>query len=324
VHNVCNWPTWRCPDHHLDLQEGNEALRCPAGHDFAVHGLIPRFVHGPNYADAFGLQWRVFRRTQLDSYTGLSITRDRARRSLGPAWDELSGALVLEAGCGAGRFTEVLLGQGACVVSVDLSSAVDANRENFPVGPNHRVAQADIQKLPFSDQIFDVVFCLGVLHALPSPELGLDALYKLVKPGGLLVVDTYPFSLGWYLRTAPIFREVLRRLPPERSLMVTRALVRAFLPLHRAVRRSVVLSKLLVRVSPVISYYHALPALPEVLQREWALLDTNNSLTDWYLHFRTRPAIERRLGSLGVTEVYCVHENGLVLARGRRPLGSRQ
>lgn len=109
-------------------------------------------------------------------------------------------------------------------------------------------------------------------------------LCRLVRPRGWLVVDMYAFSMGWYLRTAPLFREVLRRLPPERSLTLTRGIVDTFLPVHKAVRRSGVLSRLVVRISPVISYYRALPTLCEELQREWALLDTYNSLTDWYRH----------------------------------------
>ncbi|HEY0787434.1 MAG TPA: methyltransferase domain-containing protein, partial [Thermoanaerobaculia bacterium] len=86
-----------------------------------------------SYADAFGAQWRRYSRTQLDSYTGTTISRDRLRRCLGEElWEGLSGRKVLEAGCGAGRFTEVLLERGAILTSVDLSDAVVANAENFP------------------------------------------------------------------------------------------------------------------------------------------------------------------------------------------------
>lgn len=74
-------------------------------------------------------------------------------------WKTLAGKHVLEAGCGAGRFTEVLLAQGALVTSVDLSSAVESNAHNFPISVRHRVAQADILALPFSPCQFDVVFC---------------------------------------------------------------------------------------------------------------------------------------------------------------------
>ncbi len=74
------------------------------------------------------------------------------------------------------------------------------------------------------------------------------------------------------------------------------------------------------RVSPVLSYYHALP-LDDELQRQWALLDTHDSLTDWYKHFRTRGQIRTTLERLGAREIWCEYGGNGVEARGRRPGG---
>jgi protein-L-isoaspartate O-methyltransferase len=71
-----------------------------------------RFVGSSNYASAFGLQWNRFQRTRLDSYTGTTISRDRLTGALGGSLDVVRDKSVLEAGCGAGRFTEVLLFAG--------------------------------------------------------------------------------------------------------------------------------------------------------------------------------------------------------------------
>jgi len=66
------------------------------------------------YVDNFGIQWNLFEKTQLDSYTGIPLSRDRLIRCCGPQlFGSLRGKYVLEAGCGAGRFTEVLLDRGA-------------------------------------------------------------------------------------------------------------------------------------------------------------------------------------------------------------------
>jgi hypothetical protein len=92
---------------------------------------IPRFVPARNYAANFGFQWNRFRRTQLDSGTGLPISRDRFQRATGWSRDTLAGARVLDVGCGAGRFAEVALSLGASVVAIDYSSAVDACRANL-------------------------------------------------------------------------------------------------------------------------------------------------------------------------------------------------
>lgn len=250
----------------------------------------------------------------------MTLSRDRVARALGPLWERLEGRCVLESGCGAGRFTEVLVSKGARVLSVDLSSAVDVNAENVPIGAHHRVAQADLLRLPFLRRQFDVVFCLGVLQHLPNPERGIAALYEQVAPGGTFVIDHYRASLGWYLRTAPIVRALLRRMSPSRAAVVVAGLVRALLPLHRAVRGHVCLRKLLNRVSPLVTYYDAFPGMSDELQREWALLDTFDSLTDHYKHFRTRDEIARTLRALGAIDLVVTQNELVVIARGRRPV----
>src|SRR5690606_15008592 len=133
-----------------------------------------------------------------------------------------------------------------------------------------------------------VVLCLGVLQHTPDPEEAIKSLYAQVKPGGWLVVDHYKHGLGRVTRLGPLFRQVLKRLPPATGLRCTEALVNVFFPLHRATKRSYFLHLLLTRVSPLIVFYQSIPQLNDQLQREWSLLDTHDSLTDWYKHLRTK------------------------------------
>lgn len=313
------WPKWTCPIDRSALTDAGDALVCPSGHRHPVRNGVPRFVASEGYAAAFGSQWLRYRRTQLDSQSGLTLSADRAARCLGPQlWNHLEGAMLLEAGCGAGRFTEVLVDRGAHVTSIDLSLAVDANVENVPIGDRHRVAQADLAALPFSPQQFDIVFCLGVLQHTPSPEATMTTLFSHVRPGGWLVIDHYVKTWRWYTRTAPLFRLWLRRLPAERGMRATERLVDVFRPMH--LRASSRLTRALVnRVSPVTVYDHALPELPSDLQREWALLDTHDSLTDWYKHRRTPDQLRRALADLGATEIWCAAGGNGIEARARRP-----
>ena len=72
---------------------------------------------------------------------------------------------VLETGCGAGRFTEVLLSlPGVSLTSTDLSAAVEPNQLNCPQSARHRIIQCDINALPFRPRQYDVVVCLGVVQ----------------------------------------------------------------------------------------------------------------------------------------------------------------
>ncbi len=313
-------PEWQCPTHGASLEpEADGTLHCPHAHDFPVVAGVPRFVPPTTYADHFGEQWKRYRRTQLDSYTGKPISRDRLRRCLGEdLWRRLSGLQVLECGCGAGRFTEVLLAQGARVTSVDLSSAVEVNAENFPVGPSHSVAQADILALPFAPRTFDVVLCIGVIQHTPNPELTISRLYDHVKPGGWLIIDHYTYEVGWYTKTAPLFRMALKRLPTDVSMRVTERLVDGLLPLHKRVARTP-LRSIVFRLSPLLTHYATYPELDDELQRQWALLDTHDSLTDYYKWFRTRHQIRQTLERMGVVDVWCEYGGNGVEARGRRP-----
>lgn len=308
-----------CPEHHTILIQVGMNFRCPKQCLFAIVDGIPRFVPQENYSAAFGEQWKRYRKTQLDTYTGSPISRDRLRRCLGEdLWASLEGKHVLEAGCGAGRFTEILLEKSALVTSVDLSDAVVANQENFPQSESHRIAQADIMCLPFAPRQFDIVLCLGVIQHTPNSEGAIAALFDQVRPGGWLVIDHYRYSVRYYLRTAPLFRIFMRKMSKDKTIRFTEKMVDLLLPLHRRVRKVRPAQTLLSRVSPIVVYYQAFPQFSEELQREWALLDTHDSLTDYYKRFRTRGQIEGTLRKIGMQKINCEYGGNGVEARGQR------
>jgi SAM-dependent methyltransferase len=316
-----DWPEWHCPVHCRRLKDRGDVLVCPEGECFRRRDGIPYFGPQSNYAAAFGIQWKKYRLTQLDSYTRTTMSRDRARRCLGEElWAGLAGKQILECGCGAGRFTEILLDKGAYITSIDLSDAVDANQENFPQNGTHRVAQADIQQLPFAPQQFDVVFCLGVVQHTPSPEKTVACLYEQIRPGGSLIIDHFTHSLSLYTKTAPLFRRYLCRLSPEEGMRRTEWLVDHLFPLHRMARHFRPAQMLLSRFSPVLCGYNAYPEFSDDLQREWALLDTHDSLTARYAHIRSIKQIRRILECLGLQEIWCNYGGNGVEARGKRPL----
>lgn len=315
-----SWPEWSCPSDHQPLAVAEHSLECSAGHSFPIINDIPRFVAKSSYADHFGVQWNRYRRTQLDSNLGVPLARDRLRRCLGEdLWSTLSAKVVLEVGCGAGRFTEVLLNEGARVVSVDLSSAVEANAQTFPCGDHHRVAQADLMNLPFRPGQFDAVLCLGVLQHTPSPERSIAALRSHVARGGALIIDNYRKDFRWYTKTAPISRTVLKRLPPPSAISVTERLVRSLLPLHKMVVGHRIGTLLLYRLSPVMCYYADLPELNDTHQFGLALLDTHDTLTDWYRHLRSRDQIRAVLESLAMEDIWCEYGGNGVEARCTAP-----
>jgi 2-polyprenyl-3-methyl-5-hydroxy-6-metoxy-1,4-benzoquinol methylase len=311
---------WACPAHGTELVQQDDLLTCEAGETYPVVREIPRFVSGSNYADHFGAQWNRFRETQLDSRTGLPISRARLEQALGESlWNPLGESRVLECGCGAGRFTEILLDRGARVTAVDLSDAVDASRLNFPGADGLQIAQADVRHLPARPQSFQLVLCLGMIQHTPNPEETIAALYRYVAPGGWLAFDHYELGLAYYASTLPLLRRLFLRMSPERSLRATERLVDALLPIHRRFARSTWGYRLLTRLSPVRSYYHAYPELDETYQRLWSILDTHDALTDTFKHSRSPEAIRATLEWLGATNLYVARGGNGVQARAQRP-----
>ena len=138
----------RCPITGQRLLSADETLESNAEHQtlitedgskqYPIRDGIPRVVPESNYADSFGMQCK-FRKTQLDSHSGQSISADRFWKATG--WDrkKMKGSWVLDAGCGAGRFAEIALSSGANVVALDYSSAVNACYLNLKEHPNLHV-----------------------------------------------------------------------------------------------------------------------------------------------------------------------------------------
>jgi SAM-dependent methyltransferase len=246
-------------------------------HRYPIREGIPRFVPEANYADNFGFQWNRFRQSQLDSFSGQPISRDRFWKAT--AWEpsQLAGRRVLDAGCGAGRFAEIALEAGASVVAVDYSAAVDACYANLKHHPNLHVIQADIYAFPFAKGSFDFVYSLGVLQHTPDVSTAFAALPPMLRSGGRLCVDFYEKSWKTILLPKYWLRPITTRLRKDVLFTTLETVVPLALRVGRLLRRLPVLGESLTRLVPVANYIGILP-LSEEQHVEWSLLDT----FDWF------------------------------------------
>jgi len=324
-------PQLRCVSHGERITtngfarvESMRELVCAQGCSYPVVKNVPRIVPASSYADGFGLQWKKFRKTQLDSYTKTTISRDRLARCLGGSLENVRGKTVLEVGCGAGRFTELLLGAGAAnVFAVDLSAAVEANYENCGNADHYFVCQADARHLPVEPHSFDFVVCLGVIQHTPDSEETIAGLTRYLKPGGTLVIDHYS-QVYPHNALQNLLRALLIRLSAGTAYSVTLLFTRLLLPLHRLgwsdKHGRWRLRRFLKKYSPVVDYYDAYPQLGKRLLAEWALLDTHDTLTDHYKHLRSVEEIESCLQTCGLVDLVVYYGGNGVEARARMPL----
>jgi SAM-dependent methyltransferase len=262
------------------------SLRCTGCHaGYPIRAGIPRFVPVDNYASTFGLQWNRFPRTQLDSQSGVPISRDRFFSTTGWTSAEMNGRRVLDVGCGSGRFAEVALGTGARLVAVDYSAAIDACAANL-AGPDRDFVQADIYRLPFKDGTFDYVYCIGVLQHTPDPDRSFRSLLPPLRSRGKIAVDIYPKTWLNILWLKYWLRPITKRVPPPRLFAIVERVVPILLPVSRFLGRVPVVGRKLRWLVPVANYEGILPLNPEQI-REWAILDTFDMLSPAHDHPRS-------------------------------------
>ncbi len=317
-----------CPECQSDLilASGQEkageieagSLRCTAcAQEYAIVRSIPRFVPAENYANNFGLQWNRFRKTQLDSVTGVPISRERFFFSTGWTSEEMAGRWILDAGCGAGRFAEVALSTGAEVVAVDYSSAVDACWENLSRRPRLHVVQADIYRLPFKRASFDCVYSLGVLQHTPDVRRAFMALPPQVRSGGKIAVDVYAQVALNFFWPKYWLRPLTKRMDRQRLLAYVQRFVPSLLPISDFLAAVPVIGRRLRYAVPIANHRPDYPSLSDAQIEEWAILNTYDMLAPAYDKPQSAKKLRRWFEEAGMRDVK-VYRKGHLIGRGTR------
>ncbi|MBI3078364.1 MAG: methyltransferase domain-containing protein [Deltaproteobacteria bacterium] len=198
---------------------------------------IPRFLVDfrdraeRDTVEAFGTEWTIF--AEHDDF----FTSPELFREFVPGLPEgaFEGRVVLDAGCGAGRWTQHLIRLGAGrVMALDFSRAVEVCARKTAAAPNVVVVQGSLLAPPVRAGSVDVVISIGVIHHLADPAAGLAALGRLLGPAGRLAFWVYGREGNeLYLAVAGPIRRLTPRIPPRFLLGASRVLA---LPLFGYVR----------------------------------------------------------------------------------------
>ena len=143
-----------------------------------------------------GYNWRWHWQAAYNFCTGCKPPRENIR--------------ILDAGCGTGVGTEYLiaLNPQAEVVGVDLSEkALEIAQERSLRSGVIKAHQAPVNfyhlNLEQADRLegeFDFINCVGVLHHLPNPIQGIQALAKKLAPGGIFHIFVYAELGRWEIQ----------------------------------------------------------------------------------------------------------------------------
>ena len=178
------------PRHDSEVEEATLACKSCA-REYPVTGGVPRLRPPDPVAratsktrDAFGWEWlRYPGSLPGDKETFLEETM------LPP--HEFAGKLVLDAGCGMGRYSAVALSLDAEVVAVDMSESLQRVVERARKEPKLHPVEADLLHPPFKKGVFDIAYSQGVLHHTADTAAAFKAVAALVKPYGLFSVWLY-------------------------------------------------------------------------------------------------------------------------------------
>jgi 2-polyprenyl-3-methyl-5-hydroxy-6-metoxy-1,4-benzoquinol methylase len=139
-----------------------------------------------------------------ERFEGLDHPDDLARR-LSVVFDEclgqtgLEGKLTLDAGCGYGPFSEAAARRGAAVVSLDIGERLVARAIARAAS---RGVIADVCRLAFRDESFEIVISSEMLEHTHAPERAVAELARVLRDGGLLVLTTPNRVWQWPVRAA--------------------------------------------------------------------------------------------------------------------------
>ncbi|OGR79581.1 MAG: hypothetical protein A3I11_04230 [Elusimicrobia bacterium RIFCSPLOWO2_02_FULL_39_32] len=158
---------------------------------------IPRFLDKEDKNDnkSFSYQWNKWPKIQFESENKGKIMEGHTLKM----WERITGVkeinltdkLMIDFGCGSGRFIEIARMKGARVIGLDISDSVEASGRIFQKDPNVLICQGDILKPPLKTEIADGIFSIGTLHHTTDPKKGFEEMVKILKQGGWIATSVY-------------------------------------------------------------------------------------------------------------------------------------
>jgi len=279
---------------------------------FPIRASIPRFVPEDNYASSFGFQWNCFKFEQIDTNTSQKSSEDRFYAETGWNNEWMNGKLILDAGCGAGRFLDIASRSSCDVVGIDMSNAVDAAAVTMRGRPNVHLVQASIYELPFKSAAFDACYSIGVIQHTPDPPKAIQSLPRLLKKDGKIALTIYERKPWTLLNAKYLIRPLTKRLNKQVLLLLIKMVMPVFYPITSLLFRIPFIGRVFMFVIPIANYAR-LPGLSLKQHYRCIVLDTFDMLSPQFDFPQTQQEVGATLSSLGITKIGRLDADGLNL-----------
>lgn len=130
---------------------------------------------------------------KLNHILSLNIDKNWRKKAVRELADEARPLNVLDVACGTGDFTIEIarkVPQGSTVVGVDISDGMIAVglEKLAKLGIDATLKVADCEALPYEDNTFDRISVGFGVRNFEHLELGLSEMYRVLAPGGKLVI----------------------------------------------------------------------------------------------------------------------------------------
>jgi SAM-dependent methyltransferase len=246
------------------------------------------------------------------------LSRDRFSKTTGwPA--RMEGERILEAGCGAGRFTQLALDTSADVYAFDLSLAVEAAWRNNSGAPNLSMFQASIYEIPLRKASFDKIFCMGVLQHCPDVAAAFRSLLPYLRPGGEIVIDVYEKQSG-FPPLKYIVRPILRPLGAQGIYKLLTWLIPPAFEIKKALHKIPVVGPQIGRFIPIGPISHA-PRLiyTDEQLKQVKILSALDMYSPVYDQPQTMETVQQWFADAGLIDVQLKRGYNGINAKAKRP-----
>jgi len=214
-----------------EIKEGK--LKCCNGHIFPIRNFLPYFSKKMSYVDIFDFMQTSAPSAKFigaDHEAMQDFTEKEFKGQTGLDPNLLGGKLILDAGCGGGRFVSYLNKFGAKIVGIDVRhEGLKMSLKDFKYNNNIHFAQADLFNLPFKEKSFDFIYSFGVLHHTPDTKKAFQGLVKFLKPGADIAIWVYSKSEKTYISDG--LRFITKRMPKRLLYILGVFIISLYAPL---------------------------------------------------------------------------------------------